>query len=84
MPLVLGSIHATSRGQRGGSKDFRELTVPDDSFYLVGDNRNMARDSRNFGPVPIDSCIGEAMFLLWPGEDSGDLKFSDRVFEWIP
>lgn len=80
---VGGQRYEVALMDKGGRRDFREVTVPDDSFYLVGDNRNMAQDSRNFGPVPIDSCIGKAVFLLWPGEDSGDLQFADRVFEWI-
>jgi signal peptidase I len=81
---VGGQLFEVALMDNSGRKDFGEITVPDDSFFLVGDNRNMARDSRNFGPVPIDSCIGEAVFLMWPGDDSGDLKFSDRVIEWIP
>jgi len=81
---VGGQLYEVALMDTSGRKDFADTTVPEDSFFLVGDNRNMARDSRNFGPVPIDSCIGEAMFLLWPGDDSGDLAFSDRVLSWIP
>lgn len=80
---VGGQLYEVALMDKGSRKDFRELTVPSDSFFLMGDNRNMARDSRHFGPVPIDSCIGEAVFLLWPGDDSGDLQFADRVIEWI-
>jgi signal peptidase I len=80
---VGGQLYSIALMDKGGRKDFGELTVPADSFYLVGDNRNMSRDSRNFGPVQIESCIGSAMFLLWPGEDSGDLELSKRVLSWI-
>ncbi|HUT78154.1 MAG TPA: signal peptidase I [Polyangia bacterium] len=68
---------------RAGGQQQREFTVPEEHFYLVGDNRNLARDSRNFGPAPIESCIGEAVFLLWPGKDSGDFTFKSRVFSWL-
>lgn len=61
----------------------RPIVVPDDHFFLIGDNRNMAYDSRNFGPVPIDDCIGEAMIVLWPGEDSGDLIQTTRWLSWL-
>ena len=81
---VGGQLYEVALMDSSGRKDFREATVPNDSFFLIGDNRNMARDSRNFGTVPIDSCIGEAVFLLWPGEDSGDLLFWDRFLSWIP
>ncbi len=68
----------TTRG-----KNFDEVVVPQDSFFLLGDNRNMAYDSRNYGMVPISSCIGEAMFLLWGAESNGDLLQSSRSISWI-
>lgn len=68
----------TSRG-----KNFSEVIVPENHFFIVGDNRNMAYDSRNFGFVPIESCLGEAMFILWASETNGDLKQSKRSFSWI-
>jgi signal peptidase I len=80
---VGGQQYSVALMDKGDRKDFREVVVPDGHFFLMGDNRNMARDSRHFGTVPIDSCLGAAVFLLWPGEDSGDLLFSRRVFGWI-
>jgi len=68
---------------RAGGRDHDAVTVPDGHFFLVGDNRNMARDSRHFGPVPIGSCVGRAAFLIWPGDDSGDLTFRDRMLSWL-
>lgn len=37
------------------------LTVPPDQFFVMGDNRNGARDSRYFGPIPFDSIIGKKL-----------------------
>jgi len=68
---------------RAGGKNFKKVTVPDGQFFMLGDNRNMARDSRNFGFVPIESCVGKAVFLLWTKGDSGDLLRSYRVLSWI-
>ena len=75
-----GSLFHVAMMDRAGGKDARAIVVPTDHFFVVGDNRNLARDSRNFGPVPIESCIGRAVFLLWPGEDSGDLRRGKRLF----
>jgi signal peptidase I len=34
-----------------------DLTVPDGQFFVLGDNRHNAVDSRYSGPVPFDSII---------------------------
>ena len=76
--LLKAAFMDTSRGA-----NFREVTVPQESFFLLGDNRNMAYDSRNFGMVPITDCLGEAVFILWAAETNGDLTQSARSFSWI-
>jgi signal peptidase I len=32
----------------------------------MGDNRANSRDSRFFGPVPIENIEGEAFVVFWP------------------
>jgi signal peptidase I len=44
----------------------REITVPEDHYFMMGDNRPFSRDSRFWGPVPRDWIIGEAFFTYWP------------------
>ncbi len=68
--------------ERAGDRDFRVREV-ETGFFLVGDNRNRARDSRHFGEVPVSSCIGKAVLVMWPGEDSGDLEQKNRIFQWL-
>ncbi|MCK9459239.1 MAG: signal peptidase I [Proteobacteria bacterium] len=77
--LVGGRLYHVALMDRAGGKEHRKTVVPEDHFFVAGDNRNLAVDSRNFGTIPIDSCVGKAVFLLWPGEDSGDLKRTDRL-----
>jgi signal peptidase I len=77
--LVGGKLYHVATMDRAGGKDARAVVVPDEHFFVAGDNRNMAVDSRNFGPIPIESCVGKAVFLLWPAEDSGDLKRGSRL-----
>src|SRR5262244_1794501 len=33
------------------SRSYPEITVPPNSFFVLGDHRNMSNDSRDFGPV---------------------------------
>lgn len=38
-------------------------TVPEDCFFLVGDNREGSIDSRSFGALPTSSIRGELLFV---------------------
>jgi signal peptidase I len=45
----------------GPNCDFpRPVTVPDGTYYLVGDNRGASDDSRFWGPVRADWIAGRA------------------------
>lgn len=40
--------------------------VPPNSIYVMGDNRAMSNDSRNFGPVPLADVTARAWLRYWP------------------
>jgi signal peptidase I len=44
----------------------REITIPPDHFFMMGDNRGQSADSREWGPVPKDWIVGNAFFTYWP------------------
>ena len=49
------------------------FTVPEGCVFLMGDNRNESRDSRepDLGAVDVRCVIGRAVFLLLPGKTAG-------------
>lgn len=49
----------------------RELTVPADHYFMMGDNRGASDDSRFWGPVPRDWIIGGAFATYWPPKRIG-------------
>ena len=55
------------------TSDFAEVTVPEGTIFVMGDNRTNSEDSRNFGPVEEDRVVGRAFVLIWPPADAGTL-----------
>jgi signal peptidase I len=49
------------------------ITVPEDSYFMMGDNRPGSDDSRFWGPVPRDWIIGRAVATYWPISRIGGL-----------
>jgi signal peptidase I len=53
--------------------DYPDTTVPMGYVWAMGDNRNNSGDSRVFGPVSLDSIMGEAFAIYWPLSRIGGL-----------
>lgn len=55
---------------RGGNflSDNEEILIPNDQYFVMGDNRGGSSDSREWGPVKGELIIGQAWLRYWPIE----------------
>src|SRR5277367_4655914 len=57
--------------------NFGPVTVPKDSYFVMGDHRISSNDSRVFGAVENKFIYGRAVFAYWPVDHFGSLAITD-------
>jgi signal peptidase I len=68
----LKNIEYASTGKFGVEGEAFE--VPVDSFFVLGDNSNNSRDSRDFGAISESDLIGEVYKIYWPPGRMGPVE----------
>ena len=56
------------------TNNFQELVVPDNQFYVIGDNRDNSQDSRFIGGIPKDNLVGQGALVF--------LSFDSKKGRW--
>jgi signal peptidase I len=57
-------VHRLRRGY-ARPEDMPAQLIPEDSLFVLGDNRDNSDDSRYWGTVPEENVIGEPLMVLW-------------------
>lgn len=63
-PPEILKVYYYNRGRYG--QQGQPIEVPEDNYFVLGDNSDSSRDSRYWGFVPKDNVIGRAIFIWWP------------------
>lgn len=61
---VLKKQHYYNRGDFGAED--QDIKVPNDAYYVLGDNSISSRDSRYWGFMPKKYLLGKAFLIYWP------------------
>lgn len=58
----------------GETEDFLEITLKDNEYFVMGDNREVSLDSRNFGAVFDYELKGTTNLVIFPFSKAGKVK----------
>ena len=64
----------TNLWETGYLKENEPIIVPQNYVFVMGDNRPRSSDSRDFGPVPIESIDGVVFYRYFPPQKAGLIK----------
>lgn len=62
-PIALQESYIPAREFTPGAVD---ITLGENEYYVMGDNRDASLDSRIFGPIHGDTIIGRVLLRGWP------------------
>ncbi len=59
---------------KDNTEDFDEVKIPEDNYFVMGDNRNNSKDSRIIGTIKKEDILGTTKLIIFPISDIGIAK----------
>ena len=67
--------------ENGQRDNFSTIIIPEDSYFVMGDNRDDSYDSRAWGFLPKRYIVGRPLFIFWSYEDPPDAHLRTSLTE---
>ncbi len=55
-------------------QEYADVIVPENTIYVMGDNREQSKDSRSFGCIPYSRVNGYVLCRIWPLNKLGSIE----------
>jgi signal peptidase I len=74
------SVTRATHGRFRALFDMMPILIPEDEYFMMGDNRDHSNDSRFWGTVPYKFIVGKPWFIYFSWDEDKKIRW-DRVFK---